>query len=117
MSSCSNNCKNPDISNYKILVRVGETFQLPARTNDPSTESITLTVWNDSGVVITETENFIDGQATIDAGVIALAIGIYKYLLTITYSDGSIDKLPDAEQCSGEKCEVPELEVCTGGYA
>lgn len=115
MSSCSNNCKNPGISGYKISVRIGETFQLPARTNDPSAASVTLKVWDDSGEKLTVTENFVDGQATLDAGVIALAIGTYKYLLTVTFSDGTIDKLPDAEECSG-KCEVPEFEVCTGGY-
>lgn len=116
MSSCTNNCKNIDISNYKISVRIGETFQLPARTNDTSATTITLKVWSDAAVVLDVTENFAGGEATIDAGIIALPVGIYKYLLTITYSDGAIDKLPDAEECSG-KCEVPEFEVCTGGYA
>lgn len=117
MSNCSNNCTNFDIENYKISVRIGETFQLPSRTNDPSASTITLKVWDDTGIKIDETETFIDGQATIDAGVIALALGKYKYLLTIVYSDGHIDILPNAEECDGgTDCAIPEFEVCIGGY-
>lgn len=95
----------------KITVRQGETFQLPVTIDDDSAESVALKVWSDSEIINVE-EVFVSGEATIDAGLITDEIGEYSYSITITYSDGAIDILPDVNNCSS--CEFPIFEICQG---
>ena len=96
----------------KISVRQGETFQLPVEIDDTTAQTVQLLVWNDTATIIDETEPFNDGKATIDAGIITDAVGLYKYSVTITYSDGVVDILPDITECTD--CDFPEFEVCEG---
>ena len=96
----------------KISVRQGETFQLPVEIDDTSAQDVQLLVWNDSNTIIDETVSFADGKVTIDAGLIAAPVGLYNYSVTITYSDGVVDILPDVNECTG--CEFPIFEVCEG---
>lgn len=93
-----------------ISVRQGETFQLPITVDDETALTVTLKVWGDTEI-INETANFVDGEATIDTGVITQDIGDYNYSVTVTYSDGTIDILPD--NC--DNCEFPSFEICEGG--
>lgn len=96
----------------KISVRQGETFQLPVEIDDTTAQTVQLLVWNDTATIIDETEPFNDGKATIDAGIIASDVGLYSYSVTITYSDGVVDILPDITDCT--ECDFPEFEVCEG---
>lgn len=95
----------------KITVRQGETFQLPITIDDESAETVQLKVWGDSEI-ISETESFINGEATIDAGIIEDSAGTYSYSITVTYSDDAIDILPDVADC--EDCSYPVFEICEG---
>lgn len=97
----------------KITVRQNETFQLPVTIDDDTAVDVTLTVWNDEGVIISEPADFVNGEATIDAGIITQPIGIYEYSLDITFSTGEIDTLPDVTNCAGD-CSFPEFEICEG---
>lgn len=94
----------------KISVRQGETFQLPVTVDDETAVSVNLKVWGDT-TIIDETESFVNGEATIDAGVINQPVGEYNWLVTTTYSDGFIEILPDND-CSD--CEAPIFEICEG---
>lgn len=96
----------------KISVRQGETFQLPVEIDDTTAQTVQLLVWNDTLTIINETEPFNDGKATIDAGIITSDVGVYSYSVTITYSDGVVDILPDVNECTG--CDFPEFEICEG---
>lgn len=97
----------------KITVRQNETFQLPVTIDDETAESVTLTVWNSDGVIISEPAEFVNGEATIDAGIITSAIGLYQYSLDFVFSTGEIDTLPDVTNCDGD-CSFPEFEICEG---
>ena len=96
----------------KISIRQGETFQLPVEIDDASAQSVKLLVWNDTTTIIDETVSFSDGKATIDAGLISAPVGLYNYSVTITYSDGVVDILPDVNDCT--ECDFPIFEVCEG---
>lgn len=96
-----------------LKYRQGETMQLPITIDDESAETVNLTVWNEASTVYDLTETFVDGQATIDGGVVTGDLGDYSYKLTITYSDGVIDILPDISGC--ETCSFPKFEICEGG--
>lgn len=96
----------------KISVRQGETFQLPVEIDDASALTVQLLVWNDTTTIIDETVNFTEGKATVDAGLISAPVGVYSYSVTITYSDGVVDILPDVNECT--ECEFPIFEVCEG---
>ena len=96
----------------KISVRQGETFQLPVEIDDTTAQTVQLLVWNDTLTIINETEPFNDGKATIDAGIITSDVGTYNYSVTITYSDGVVDILPDVNECTD--CDLPVFEICEG---
>lgn len=116
MSSCGTACRNKNIADYNRSVRQGETLEMTGRTNDSTAETVTLTVWDATGVKLTVPATFVDGRATVEAGIVALPIATYFYSLTVEYIDGKIDILPDSETCSGVDCAFPELKVCSGGY-
>ena len=96
----------------KISVRQGETFQLPVEIDDSSALTVQLLVWNDTTIIIDETMSFTGGKATVDAGIISANVGLYSYSVTITYSDGVVDILPDVNECTD--CDFPVFEVCEG---
>lgn len=96
----------------KITVRQNETFQLPMTVDDSSAQTVTLKVWGDSEI-INETVTFVDNEATIDADLIESPVGVYNYSITVTYSDGVVDILPDVTGCTD--CKFPEFEICPGG--
>ena len=97
-----------------ITVRVGETLQVPIIIDDVSADTVNFKAWNDDGVIIDETENFVvvgtNAEATISL-IVTDPAGTYNYLLTVTYSDGVVEKLPDLTDCEGD-CETPELIIC-----
>lgn len=93
-----------------ISVRQGETFQLPITADDDTAVSVNFKVWGDT-TIIDETANFVDGQATIDAGTITQDVGDYSWLITTTYSDGFVEILPDND-CKG--CDAPKFIICEG---
>lgn len=100
-------------------IRQGESFEVTITDQDTTAESAKITITNsDVSVSISETANF--NQQTVDGQLVAIAtisfipelvIGDYKYMYTITYSDGKISKLPDVSRCSGD-CELPKFSVC-----
>lgn len=96
----------------KISVRQNETFQLPITVDDETAETVTLKVWGDTEE-INETASFVDGEATIDVGIVTAPVGVYSYSITVSYTDDVVDILPDVSNCSD--CSFPEFEVCSGG--
>ena len=95
-----------------ITVRQDESFELPITIDDGSAVTAQLKVWGNTEI-INETATFVGGEATIDAGIITADVGTYNYSVTIVYSDGKIDILPDVTDCTS--CEFPTFEICPGG--
>lgn len=99
-----------------ITLRQGETLQIPVEADDLSAQTVQFQAVKDGIIFIDETESFVDGKATIFTNDTLLEIGEYQYMLTITYSDGVIDKLPDPSACLNGDCELPQLIICQGVF-
>lgn len=103
-----------------IKIRQGETLQIPVVSDDTSAASVQLQVAQNGTVYINEIETFTvndDGkaEATIRTDDTSLPTGDYEYMLTVIYQDGSIDKLPDPDECDGD-CRLPKFIVCEGEF-
>lgn len=97
-----------------FIARQGQTYQLPVTVDDDSAETVMIDVWNDDGIILTTTTNFLNKEATLDLGVITDDIGIYSALVTVTYSDGSIDILPLQVGCGDDNCKFLTFQICEG---
>lgn len=99
------------MSNTDLSVRWGATLPLTV-TNDEEADTATLTVSKDDVVVLTKSAAFVDLTAdlTLTAQDTEIDPGVYNYMLTVEYSDGTIEKFPDAANCTD--CDLPTLEVC-----
>lgn len=97
-----------------ITIRQGETLQIPVTIDDDSAERVTLQVISGSMELLSITDEFVDGQATISVDELMLPLGTYEYMLTVFYVDGVIDKLPDVANCSDDDCSLPSFKVCEG---
>lgn len=101
-----------------MSIRQGETLQFPVIADDVSAESVLFQVFKDGVIYIEEFEDFavVEGkaQATIFTNDTNIPIDTYDYMLTINYSDGVVDKLPDPDDCDVD-CEFPKVIVCDGG--
>lgn len=97
----------------KITIRQYETLQIPVTIDDDTAEDITLTVWDDNDIILKQVATFVNGEATIDCDIITQPIGMYSYSLTVNFSTGEIDTLPDVTECNGD-CSFPEFEICEG---
>lgn len=97
-----------------ITVRRGESLQLPITIDDESAVNVTLQIIKDDTEVVRITEYFVDKNATIFIEEVIIPVDEYKYMLTVVYSDGVIDKLPDISDCHDSGCDLPNLIVCEG---
>lgn len=100
-----------------LQIRQGETFTLNIESDDLSATTVRIVAKKaNETAVIDETANFAteDGKrlATITTSDTNLPIGTYLYMLTLTYADDSIKKLPDASNCEQGDCDFPELTIC-----
>lgn len=99
-----------------INIRRGETLEITIIADDISATTVKLTVAETDGtVVLTQTENFAtdDGDriATIKTNDTDIPEATYEYMLTITYDDGTVEKLPDVSDCE-DNCDLPTLTIC-----
>lgn len=101
-----------------IVVRKGEVFDISIIADDNSATTVTFTASKDNAVTINETESFVENpetelmEATIRIDTGSLALGDHSYTLTMNYSDGAVDILPDPDECAGG-CDLPTLTICT----
>ena len=93
-----------------ITIRRGETLQIPVEADDLSAVSVRLLVTKNNIIYLDETENFVEGKATLSSNDINFPVGDYEYSLTMVYEDGVIDILPDVAEC--DDCELPTFKVC-----
>jgi hypothetical protein len=95
-----------------ISIRRGETLELPVEVDDESALTVRFVATQDDTVYIDQLESFDDdGRATIHTNNTFIPLGEYEFTLSITYSDGIVDILPDASDCDGS-CELPKLIIC-----
>lgn len=100
-----------------LQIRQGETLTLNIESDDALAESVRLVVKKENeNAVIDEVASFsvVDSKtvAVVETSDTNIPIGTYLYMLTITYSDGTIKKLPDASSCDDGDCTLPELTIC-----
>lgn len=99
-----------------IKIRQGETLTLNVTSEDESAETLRLVVKKeDESAIIDETASYVsDGGkwiASISTDDTNHALGEYLYMFTVTYSDGSIKKFPEADECD-DGCDFPTLKIC-----
>lgn len=99
-----------------ISIRQGETLILNVTIDDLTADTVQLLVSNSNDeVVIDETDSFAteDGErvAQLLSNDTDLPLGDYTYMLKITYSDGTIEIMPEAYECEDD-CELPTLTIC-----
>lgn len=97
-------------------VRQGATFEITLTDTDLTAETATLTISNESGVQETDTQPFVEvgGKmaVTLTIDTLALPLGDYDYMYTLTYTDGRVVKLPDVANCDDDSCGLPAFIVC-----
>lgn len=95
-----------------LNVRWGATLPLTITNDESGADTATITISKDDAIEFTKTVSFTDLEAdlTLDADETQLDPGIYDYMITIVYDDGTIEKYPDIDGCSD--CSLPTLEVC-----
>lgn len=106
------------MQDYKLKVWVGETIPLEIEYDTDIDGTAELNVYDDTEVVLTKTANFVENVAVLDitaAECTTLGAGVFKYLVTVTYSGGDVDIIPesgDLNGCENGTCTAPELEIC-----
>lgn len=100
-----------------LQIRQGETLTLNIQSDDSSADTVRIVVKKpNENAIIDEMASFsvVDGKtvAIISTSDTNKPIDTYQYMLTITYTDGSIKKLPDASDCEEGDCTLPELIIC-----
>lgn len=100
-----------------LQIRQGDTLTLTIESDDTTADTVRIVVKKPNvTAVIDEIASFslVDGKtiAIIETSDTNIPIDTYNYMLTITYTDGTIKKLPDASNCTDGDCELPELTVC-----
>lgn len=100
-----------------LQIRQGETLSLTIESDDTTASTVRLVVKKTGqSIIIDETANFstIDGKrvAVIETDDTNHTVDTYNYMLTVTYADGTVKKLPDASDCADGDCDLPELTIC-----
>lgn len=98
-------------------IRQGETLTIAVTAQDETAQTLDLVIADsNNNVVIHETTSFSTTNgvrgAEISTNDTDLDLGDYQYMLQITYEDGTIQKLPDADNCESADCELPTLTIC-----
>lgn len=101
-------------------IRQGATFEITLTDTDITAETAKMTVSDADGIVAEVTESFatVDDKHAVTLKLDTTDIPLsseeveYEYMYTITYSDGTVVKLPDADGCEDETCELPKFIVC-----
>lgn len=99
-----------------ITIRNGASLSLQVNTDDDEAQSVAIIVKdtvNAASYLIFETANFTANVANLEISAAQTNItpGDYIYQLTVTNSDGTIEKYPDVANCDGD-CDFPEFIVC-----
>lgn len=94
-----------------ISIRQGETFEVGIRADDSSAVSVRFQVAKDDVIHIDETATFLEKKASIRTNETDLPLGEYEYMITVVYSDGFIEMLPDPEKCAQGIEELPKFTV------
>ncbi len=100
-----------------LQIRQGETLTLNLTSDDITADTVRIVVKKpNENAIIDEIASFstIDGKriAVISTSDTNKPVDTYQYMLTITYADGSVKKLPDASNCEEGDCDLPELTIC-----
>lgn len=97
-----------------ITTRWGETLPITWENDEEGAETATITITEkETGtLVFTKTVDFVGlvADLTLTADETQMEVGKYDYMITLDYTDGTVEKYPDVNQCSD--CDLPTFEVC-----
>lgn len=99
-----------------LSIRQGETLEFTVIGDDLTALTVRFLAKKKVGTgTIDETESFSteDGKRIAEFKITDTQVpeGEYEYMLTVTYPDDVIEKLPDAADCDGD-CTFPILTIC-----
>lgn len=100
-------------------IRQGATLPLSVTVDDSTAQGATIvlkTSTDAATISLQKTASFtgIDERTadlTLSDSETLLPVGEYVYQISISYSDGVVEKYPDTEGCDGE-CEFPTITIC-----
>lgn len=95
-----------------ITTRWGSTLPLQFENDESDGNTATITISQDDSVVLTKIASFdgLTADLTLSAVQMQLTPGIYDYMITILYDNGTIEKYPDPDDCVD--CDLPTIKVC-----
>lgn len=106
---------------YKLKAWLGETIPLQVEWDTDITADATIIIYGEEGIAFQKTAPFVDNVATLDISPVentALGVGLFKYLIKVTYPEGDIDIIPDGvdvggcTSCTDHNCIAPDFEIC-----
>lgn len=100
----------------EIKIRRGETFETSVQIEDShalTAQFIVSKVGEPAVIDVTADFEVIDGvyTALISTPDTDIEEGTYKWMLTIEYDDGVIEKMPTPDCCDDE-CDLPDFIIC-----
>jgi hypothetical protein len=95
-----------------MTVRKGATLPITVTNDEDGAVSALLTISKDDVIYKSKSASFVDDVAdlTLSTSDTDLPLGVYDYMITVTYDDGTVEKYPDTDAC--ESCTLPTLTVC-----
>lgn len=99
------------MQNNKISVRRGATEPMTWTNDEEGATTATITISKDGIIVKQKTVNFVGlvADLTLTDQDTDIEVGEYKYMITLVYDDGTVEKYPDTNNWG---CELPIFEVC-----
>lgn len=98
-----------------IKIRQGATLERTFTDKNLDAQTLTITISNDTGIILTEIATYqtVDAKrvATLLVDTTTLAVAEYEYMYTIVYDDKTL-KLPDPSDCEDGNCTLPKLIIC-----
>ena len=104
-----------------LSIRQGETLVISTTNDDITAQTVQLLVSDqDDQIVINETANFSTTNGVRGAEIVVDPADTdlpasddthsYKYMLKVTYADGTVEMQPSVEDC--DNCTLPTLKIC-----
>lgn len=95
-----------------LKTRRGETLPIIWEIDETGADTATITITDGDVVVLTKTVSFngLTADLTLSNTETDIPVKKYDYMITLVYTDGTVEKYPDVSSCSG--CSLPVFEVC-----
>lgn len=95
-----------------LKTRRGETLPIIWEIDETGADTATITISDGDTIILTKTVPFngLTADLTLSASETDILVKKYEYMVTLVYTDGTVEKYPDVSGCSS--CSLPVFEVC-----